>query len=75
MGRAVAAGRERGRGRCRPDDTEATSVKTDHTILEMPQPKELWWEIDRWDEVWNEDLFWEDVTADLRQRLKELLRS
>jgi hypothetical protein len=75
MGRAVAAGRERGRGRCRPDDTEATSVKTDHTILEMPPPKKLWWEINHWDEVWDEDLFWGDSNAETRRRVKELLRS
>jgi hypothetical protein len=41
----------------------------------MPPPITLWWEIEHWEEVWDEDLFWGDVSADLRQRLKELLRS
>jgi hypothetical protein len=41
----------------------------------MPLPIPIWWEIEHWEDIWDEDLFWGDVSADLRQRLKELLRS
>jgi len=37
---------------------ESPSVKADHTVLEMPPPRELRWEIERWDAVWNKDLHW-----------------
>jgi len=59
----------------RPDNTQIIRANVDRSLLEVPLPIPLWWEIDHWEEVWDEDLFWGDVSADLRQRLKELLRS
>jgi len=61
--------------RRRPDDTQIIRATEDRSLLEMPLPITLWWEIEHWEDVWDEDLFWGDVSADLRQRLKELLRS
>jgi len=66
---------ERAGIRPRPGDTETIRAKEDRSLLEMPPPITLWWDIEHWEEVWDEDLFWGDVSADLRQRLKELLRS
>jgi hypothetical protein len=61
--------------RRRPNDTTIIRAAEDHSLLEMPLPVPLWWEIEHWEDVWDEDLFWEELPAEVRQRLKEILRS
>jgi hypothetical protein len=74
----LGARKERREGagiRRRPGDSEIIRANADRSLFELPLPIPIWWEIDHWEDVWDEDLFWEDVTAEIRQRLKELLRS
>jgi hypothetical protein len=61
--------------RRRPDDFEVIRATVDRSLLELPLPLLLWWEIEHWEDVWDEDLFWGEISADLRQRLKEIFRS
>ena len=61
--------------RRRPGESEFIRAAEVRSLLEMPLPIPIWWESEHWEDVWDEDLFWGDVSADLRQRLKELLRS
>ena len=61
--------------RRRPGESEIVRAMEVRSLLEVPVPIPTWWEIEHWEEVWDEDRFWEEISADLRQRLKELLRS
>ena len=58
-----------------PGDAETIRAKEDRSLLGMPPPITLWREIDHWEDVWDEDRFWGEISADLRQRLKEIFRS
>ena len=61
--------------RRRPDDFEVIRANADRSLFELPLPLLLWWEIEHWEDVWDEDRFWGEISADLRQRLKEIFRS
>jgi hypothetical protein len=64
-----------GKRRQRSASTPNATMKARPSDIEIPARRGAWWEIERWDEVYDEDRLWGDLGPEAQRQLTELLRS
>ena len=52
---------------------ESGNVEGDHRCLDITQRQLLWWEVEHWDEIYDERRSWGDLSRESQRNLTKLL--